>query len=232
MTDEQTPRIPINPREWRPQVMRRGRYVPEIIDPIVEPFWSGTRVMAHFRDSGTKEWGTVEVLDSFGDDASELAPLAVEHLRRSILAGDAVIDGILTNQATAGGEGTSVVVFARSSPVKRLVMGGSETDIRYKSPKPRPRDSEPAFVALDLLSVDGQTLFDVPLLERKRLLESVIEESELVRVSPCVRPPLRQWFSSWRAAGFRGLMLKSSNSRYLPGEETDQWAIVERMPRA
>lgn len=231
MTDEQTPRIPANPREWRPQTMPRGRYQPEIIDPIVEPFWSGIRVIAHFRDSGTEEWGTVEVLDSFGDDATEVAPLAVDHLRRSILASEAVIDGILTNQATAGGEGTSVVVFARSSPVKRLVIGGAESDIRYDTPKPRPRDSVPAFVALDLLSIDGQTLFDVPLLERKRLLESVIDESELVRVSPWVRPPLRQWFSSWRAAGFRGLILKSSNSRYLPGEETDQWAIVERMPR-
>lgn len=230
MTDEQTPRIPANPREWRPQTMPRGRYQPEIIDPIVEPFWSGIRVIAHFRDSGTEEWGTVEVLDSFGDDATEVAPLAVDHLRRSILASEAVIDGILTNQATAGGEGTSVVVFARSSPVKRLVIGGAESDIRYDTPKPRPRDSVPAFVALDLLSIDGQTLFDVPLLERKRLLESVVAESLLVRRTAFVRPPVDTWLASWRSMGFRELAYKAANGRYVPGERNDTWAIASIPP--
>jgi hypothetical protein len=224
--------LPDDPHDWRPQRTPSGRYVPEIIDPIVEPLWSGTRVIAHYRDStNEEEWGQIEVLDQAGEDAIPLAPVALDYLRRSVLASEAVIDGIVTTQATGGGEGTAVVVFAKSQPVKRLVMGGSESDIQFAPPKNRRHEGEPAFVALDLLSVDGQTLFDVPLLERKRLLEGVIEESELVRVSPWVRPPLRQWFSSWRAAGFRGLILKSSNSRYKPGDETNQWAPVERMPR-
>jgi ATP-dependent DNA ligase len=223
--------IPRNPRDWRPQRLPGHRYEPQLINPVIEPYWSGTRVIAHFRDSGTDEWGTVEVLNELGEDASALAPLAIEHLRRSILASEAVIDGVLTEQATVSGEGTAVVVFAQSSPVKRLVIGGPESDIKFEPPKGANRRGEPAFVALDLLSVDGETLFDVPLLERKRVLEGVIEQSELVRVSPMVRPPLRQWFSSWRAAGFRGLMLKATNSRYTPGSETNEWAIVERMPR-
>jgi len=231
MTEQPTERVSPNPRDWRPQRLPRGRYQPEVINPVVEPLWSGTRVIAHFRDSGSDEWGTVEVLDEFGDDASAEAPLAVEHLRRSVLATEAVIDGILTEQATIGGEGTAVVVFARSSPVKRLVMGGPESDIKFDPPKGPPRRGEGAFVAVDLLSIDGQTLFDVPLLERKRVLEGVIEQSELVRISPVVRPPIRQWFSSWRSAGLRGLMMKSSNSRYTPGGETTEWAKVERMPR-
>lgn len=226
-------KIPEDPLEWRPQIMRRGRYQPDIIDPIIEPFWSGERVIAHYRDAANdQEWGSVEVLDQAGEDATPAAPVALDHLRRSIRAGEAVIDGIITTQATGGGEGTSVVVFAKAQPVKRLIMGGSELDIQFAPPKNRRHEGEPAFVALDLLSVDGQTLFDVPLLERKRQLEGLIEESELVRVSPWVRPPVRQWFSSWRAAGFRGLILKSTNSRYAPGSETVQWALVERMPRS
>ena len=226
-------RIPEDPREWRPQTMPRRRYQPEIIDPIIEPFWTGVRVIAHYRDaSNDEEWGTVEVLDQGGDEVTREAPVALDHLRRSVLASEAVIDGIITTQATGGGEGTAVVVFAKSQPVKRLILGGSESDIQFAPPKTRRHDGEPAFVALDLLSLDGQTLFDVPLLERKRLLEGLIEESELVRVSPWVRPPVRQWFSSWREAGFRGLIMKSTNSRYTPGDETVQWALVERMPRS
>ena len=224
--------VPDDPRSWRPQTIRPGRYQPDIVNPIVEPLWTGTRVIAHYRDAANdEEWGTVEVLDQAGEDAAPLAPVALDHLRRSVLAGEAVIDGIITTQATGGGEGTAVVIFARSQPVKRLILGGSESDIQFAPPKTRRHEGEPAFVALDLLSIDGQTLFDVPLLERKRLLEGLIEESELVRVSPWVRPPVRQWFSSWSAAGFRGVVLKSTNSRYTPGDETTQWALVERMPR-
>ena len=95
------------------------------------------RVLAHFRDSGSDEWGTVEVLDEYGDDASGDAPLAVDHLRRSILATEAVIDGVITEQATIGGENTSVVVFAQSSPVKRLIIGGPESDIKFDPPRAR-----------------------------------------------------------------------------------------------
>jgi ATP-dependent DNA ligase len=51
-----------------------------------------------------------------------------------------------------------------------------------------------------------------------------------VRLSPVVRPPLRQWFASWQSAGFKGLIIKAANSRYEPGGETIEWATVLRMP--
>ena len=40
-----------------------------------------------------------------------------------------------------------------------------------------------AFVATDLLWLDGESLLDVPLLERRRLLEGVLDQSYLVRRS-------------------------------------------------
>ena len=89
-----------------------------------------------------------------------------------------------------------------------------------------------AFVAVDLLWLDGESLLDVPLLERKRLLEAVAR-----RVEP--RPPRRRssgrrsstWVSSWRALGFAGLTYKAANSRYRPGGVKDDWA-TSAMPRA
>lgn len=225
--------VPTNPREWRPQKPRRARYT-QVIDPIVEPLWSGTRVLAHFQDSeNLDEWGSVEVLDEYGDDAALDAPQAVEQLRRQIRARSAVVDGVLTKEATAGGENTAIRMFPTVNPVRKFFLGGNaaESDVKYEPRGPR-REGPPAFVAVDLLSVDGERLFDVALLERKRILESLIEESELVRLSPWARPPIRSWFNTWRSAGFRGMILKGSNSRYRPGEETPDWALVERMPRA
>jgi ATP dependent DNA ligase-like protein len=225
--------ISANPLEWRPQTIHRGRFVPTISNPLVEPLWSGDRVIVHFRESDhTDQWGDIKVLDEIGEDALELAPIALDFLRRSVRANEAVIDGIITTQATGGGEGTVPVLEGRTQPLKRMFVGGPGSDVTFEPPKGRRHEGEPAFVALDLLRLDGESLLEVPLLERKRQLEATIQESELVRLSPVVRPPLRQWFASWRAAGMKGLVLKSSNSRYEPGGETSEWATVERMPRA
>lgn len=232
MPAKAAPVIPADPHDWRPQRIKHGRFVPQIVDPLVEPLWSGTRVIVHYRDSNEHDqWGDIEVLDQYGDDATDDAPMALDFLRRSVLASEAVIDGIISTQATGGGEGLAVVLSGRTKPLQRMFIGGPASDVTFEPPKDYRHEGQPAFVALDLLSLDNQQLFDIPLLERKRLLEGTIQESELVRVSPVVRPPLRQWFATWRSAGFKGLMIKSSNSRYEPGGETSQWATVERMPR-
>lgn len=232
MSREFATRLPTNPREWRPQTVKRGRYVPEVVDPILEPLWTGTRVLAHYRDAEREdEWGTVEVFDEDGEDASGDGMQAVEQLRRAIKASEAIIDGVITQEATAGGENTAVALFPTVNPIRKFFLGGTaESDVKYEPRGPR-RPGTPAFVAIDVLSLDGETLFDAPLLERKRVLESLIEQSDLVRLSPWVRPPVRSWFNTWRSAGFRGLVMKASNSRYRPGEETVEWALVERMPR-
>jgi ATP-dependent DNA ligase len=96
---------------------------------------------------------------------------------------------------------------------------------------PHDRPAAIAFVAVDLLTLDGQVLFDLPLLERKRLLESAIVESELVRTSPFVRPPLERWLPSWNALGFTGAMLKAANSRYVPGGLADDWSVAQPLGR-
>ena len=224
--------IPADPHDWRPQRIKHGRFVPQIVDPMVEPLWSGTRVIVHYRDSDKHDqWGDIEVLDEYGEDATQDAPMALDFLRRSVLATEAVIDGVISTQATGGGEGLAVVLQGRTKPLQRMFIGGPASDVTFEPPKYGRHEGQPAFVALDLLSLDNQQLFDVPLLERKRLLEATISESELVRLSPVVRPPLRQWFATWRSAGFKGLIIKSSNSRYEPGGQTSQWATVERMPR-
>jgi len=87
-----------------------------------------------------------------------------------------------------------------------------------------------AFVAIDLLWLDGDPLLEVPLLERKRVLDSVIEPTELVRLGVYVRPPVETWISTWRRLGFIGLSVRAANSRYHPGEERPDWTLTP-MPR-
>lgn len=227
-TKSRTTDIPANPRDWRPQQYRPTRRTPAIRDPILEPLWSGLRVMAHFRaDVSGDGTGALQLLDADGVEVSDIATEAAEALRGAVLAIDAVIDGILTRQATTGGEGAGIVPWAEISPTGMLLPRTPE--LTFAPSKDAPRDTPIAFVGLDLLVVDGQPLFDLPLLERKRVLESLIVESELVRVSPHVRPPIGQWLSSWQSAGFRGVMMKAANSRYRPGELSAEWTAIERI---
>jgi ATP dependent DNA ligase domain len=208
MTSDVPDQIPADPREWRPQQVRVGRGKPEIVNPIAEPYWIGRHILAIYRDSVREdEWGTVEAIDELGEDAFASAMRALDQLRRSVLASEAVIDGVLVDQAQDPG-----------------------MSIEFASAHGRLRTDDLMFVALDLLRLDGQPLFDVPLLERKRLLDGLIQQSVLVRISPWVRPPIHPWFATWRGAGFRGVVVKAANSRYIPGTQSTEWAVLERMP--
>lgn len=195
------------PRHWRPQRARAGMNVERIDNPIAEPLWRGLRVLAFFRDSSADEWGTVEVIGADGEDALPDAVRAFDQLRRSIRATEAILDGIVTHDATRPGVDMEFAGHAAEGT------------------------ADPAFVALDLLRVDDQELLDVPLLERKRLLDGLITQSPLVRISPWTGRPIRPWFMTWRRAGFKGIVVKAANSRYTPGGASDEWTIWTKEPR-
>ena len=91
-------------------------------------------------------------------------------------------------------------------------------------------DGPLAFVAVDLLEVDRTPLLDIPLLERKRILDGIVGENLLIRKSMFIREPVNSYLLTWRTAGFRELAYKDPNSRYRPGADNDGWAMAP-MPR-
>jgi ATP-dependent DNA ligase len=215
------PSIPSDPIEWRPQIPRPAAKARTVVDPIIEPLWEGVHVLAHAQGRD------VRLIDDQGDDVGREFGAIAEALAQDVAAGQAVLDGWLTNQATRTGEGLALVPM---EPPRGMGL--------FRAPKPGPprivphdRPATIAFVAVDLLLLDGQVLFDLPLLERKRLLDSVIVGSELVRTSPYVRPPLERWLPSWNAVGFTGALLKAANSRYIPGGLADDWSVAQPLSR-
>lgn len=218
--------IPSDPLEWRPQVPLLTRRALTITDPIVEPLWSGTRTLLHFELGPDGAAPSVLLVDSDGNDVTAREPGLAGEIGRSVLAIDAVIDGILTVQATRSGEGAAIIHQAAMSRTTFFMPRDAGIDVERSDAFP---EQVLAFVALDLLQVDGQPLFDLPLLERKRILESLIQPGEQVRVSPFTRPPVEPWVASWKGAGFEGAMLKAANGRYVPGGYADDWMTVTRL---
>jgi len=88
------------------------------------------------------------------------------------------------------------------------------------------------FAAFDLLEVDGESLLEIPLLERKRHLEGLLIPSVNVRLTPFVTRGLRSWRETLVAQGFHRVVLKNWNSAYAPGRTTDDWLVVEKISGA
>jgi ATP-dependent DNA ligase len=214
--------------DLRPQVYGKGSPA-AVLDPIVEPLWTGIRVLASVDASG------VVLIDADGYPLEGFEPIA-EALAAATPAGEVVVDAVLTKQATRAASPVvawsdempsigSFVGLRRNRAVDTLKLREKSLDDATFEP-----DDVVTLVATDLLWLDETSLIDVPLLERRRLLEAVVIESDEIRIGAFVRPPIERWVASWRSQGFSGLTYKAANSRYTPGRPNPDW-VIGGMPR-
>lgn len=203
----------------RPAVVKTP---PSISDPVLEPLWTGARVLAHINPGEPR----VRLLDQYGVDMVATMPDLAAMVADAVDADDAIVDAVITPEATRGGVGAAAITEPRTSVTSLVWKQDPGVTVVRRGPLD---DAADGFVAVDLLRLDGQSLLDLPLLERKRLLESVIRQSERVRVSVLVRPPVDGWVATWQGAGLRGAMMKGANSRYEVGGRTVEWRTVTRV---
>lgn len=222
-------------RDLRPQGFGKTRPT-TISDALIEPAWPGPRVIAAVGSGRATLWS-----DGAGiDEHVEVADALQRAIGRTAVDG-AIFEAYLTKQAAT--EGVGVRTWENQYPtisgtMTRLFIGGRRNRLQEYEEGKEAEAAAAVFededvvglVVVDLLWLDGQWLLDVPLLERKRVLESIVPEEQLVRPGPYVRQPIASWLGSWRAQGFRAMTFKAANSRYRPGETADDWTLAE-MPR-
>lgn len=221
-------------RPLRPQAFGRTR-PSQIDDAIVEPAWPGIRVIAAVSGGTATLWSDGERVDEIGDLSTALINAATAS------AEAAIFEGYLTRQILS--EGIGVRSWTPAYPtmkghLTKMFIGGRRSEQDQTADRraadladTQYTDEDPVnLVIVDLLWLDGEWLLDVPLLERKRVLESILQPGRLVRPGLYVRYPIDSWMGSWRAQGFRGVTFKSANSRYRPGETAQDWTEVD-LPR-
>lgn len=222
-------------RPLRPQEFGATRPT-SIADPLVEPAWPGIRALAAVGGGHATLWIDGESVDEHDDLCS-----ALERATSGIVGDGAIFDGYLTTQIAS--EGIGVQAWVNEYPtvagqMSRMLIGGRRNRLEEFEKRREAEIADLRFdevdavnlVVVDVLWLDGQWLLDVPLLERKRVLESILSPGQLVRSGPFVRQPIGSWIGSWRAQGFRGMTFKAANSRYRPGETADDWTLAD-MPR-
>ncbi len=86
------------------------------------------------------------------------------------------------------------------------------------------------FEAFDLLHVDGRSLLDVPLEDRRAELARVLRPDPRVRLSEHIERDGLAFFEAARSRGLEGIMAKDRRSLYQPGRRSDSWRKIKIRP--
>jgi bifunctional non-homologous end joining protein LigD len=87
------------------------------------------------------------------------------------------------------------------------------------------------YCVFDVMSVDGTDVRNRPLVERKRLLRSILPRVPAIRFSRHVAATGVRCFRAARRKGLEGIMAKRSASRYRSGRRTRDWLKIKTSRR-
>jgi bifunctional non-homologous end joining protein LigD len=195
------------------------RPLPEAFDSedhLFEPWWGGIRALVGIGPADAAGMGVVRVVDADGVDRSaafpELAGMAVRIAARS-----ALLDGELV-VVDAAGRADAAALAARMAGM--VDGGGGAAD------GGRPA----AFLALDLLHLDGRSLLNQPLIKRREALRRVLRPGDEVVAVPAIATEGRALYDAAVAQGIAGILARQRMSPYLPGIRSRLWRFVAATP--
>jgi bifunctional non-homologous end joining protein LigD len=176
---------------------------------LFEPWWGGERALASIGPGGLPGSGEVRIRDAVGRELTavlpEFAGLAVRVAARS-----AILDGELVVVDAAG----------RADP--------AELTRRLAGEPGRPA----AFLAFDLLHLDGRSLLSHPLVRRREALRKVLRPGDEVVAVPAIATEGIALFEAAVAQGIAGMLARQRASPYLPGVRSRLWRFVAAAPVA
>jgi bifunctional non-homologous end joining protein LigD len=171
-------------------------------DWLFEIKWDGFRVEAIVDD------GKSRILTRNLNDAATYFPRLLGTPSRWIEAEQAVVDGEVVALDDDGRPDFSLL---------QTKLGDKEaTGLVYQ--------------VFDLLYLDGRSLLDVPLEDRKRLLRSVLKDHPRVRFASHVVGDGKAFFDAASKLGVEGMVAKLRRSRYEPGRRTGAWLKIKIRP--
>jgi DNA ligase D-like protein (predicted ligase) len=132
---------------------------------------------------------------------------------QSIKATNCVLDGeiIVNNEA-------DIPDFHLLMKRDQLKSFGSIVEATYRLPA--------VFMAFDILEKDGLDLRNLPLLERKEILQQVVSESENIKLMPYTTDGIALW-DTIMSKQMEGVVAKKADTTYSAGKRTDYWLKIK-----
>ncbi len=194
-------------------------FEPMMAQPVREPFddegwlfevkWDGHRCLAALGE-------TTRLTSRTARDVTAQFP-ELDGLHRQLAARNAVVDG-------------EIVAFDQDGRPSFQRM----QDRFHRSPEElaRHRGRVPIqFLAFDLLWLDGESLLELPLADRRARLAEVLVPRDDVRVSQAVEGRGMAFFQQIKGLGLEGVVAKRLASQYRPGTRSPDWRKVKAVRR-
>lgn len=173
---------------------------------LFEPKWDGVRALAVCT-------GETVLVSRRGNAISDAYP-ELSGLHERLVSTGAVIDG-------------EIVALDGGRPSFERLQGR----INLQNPRDierAARSTPVTFIAFDLIYLDGRSIIERPLEERKALLEEVVVASERVRVSsPCIEGEGKALLQAVEQWGLEGIVAKRKGCPYRPGRRSRDWLKIK-----
>jgi bifunctional non-homologous end joining protein LigD len=174
---------------------------------LFEPAWGGLRALAFIGPAETAGSGDVRIVDGTGREVGAMLPelggMAVRLDARS-----AILDGELVAVDDTG--------RADEAELERRIAGKTGRAV--------------AFLAFDLLHVDGRSLLTTPLHRRREMLRKILHPGDEVVAVPAIAAEGRALHAAAAAQGIAGVMARQRTSPYLSGVTSRLWRFVSVAP--
>ena len=199
--------LPNLPDGLRPMLPRPATEPFDSATHLFEPTWGGLRALAFVGPAETAGDGDVRIVDGDGREVGAMLPelggMAVRLDARS-----AILDGELVAVDDAG--------RADNAELERRITGETGRAV--------------AFLAFDLLHLDGRSLLTTPLHRRRELLKKVLHPGDEVVAVPAIAAEGLALHAAAAAQGIGGIMARQRTSPYLAGVKSRLWRFVPVAP--
>jgi len=201
---------PVDPKEVTEAASAPKSTMPQKVKPMLatltdkpfdDPDWIYEIKWDGYRAIGAWDGRQAQLYSRNGLDFSQKYPPVFEALRQ--LKKPAVIDG-------------EIVVLDDSGRSRFELLQNYGND-----------GGRLAYYAFDLIWMDGHDLSGLPLTDRKKILEKLLQSKSVIRYSDHIQGKGKAFFNSAQRQKLEGIMAKNGQSRYSFGVRTEQWLKVK-----
>ncbi len=191
-------------------------------DAFVDPDWLFEIKWDGYRLQAIVDGDTVRTYTRKGLDGSTYFPGLLSSPATWIAADQAILDGEV------------VALDEDGAPDFGLLQEGISHLRSGARARPRSGAGTPTatlvYQVFDLLYLDGRSLLDVPLEDRKRLLRSVLRDGVRVRFASHIEGEGLAFHAAAEARGLEGIVAKHRRSRYESGRRSSSWLKIKIRP--
>ncbi|MDQ6757452.1 MAG: DNA ligase D, partial [Bacteroidota bacterium] len=146
--------------------------------------------------------GDVKLYSRNGNTFENSYPIVVNELKK--IKAKAVLDGEI------------IVLNDEGHPDFQLLQ-------HYEENQHRPIQ----FYVFDVLSLNGKSTCELPLTDRKELLQSIIPKNEVIKYSDHIMEKGIAFFNASTEKNLEGVMAKKADSLYYIGKRTNEWLKIK-----